>query len=854
MSALSTILASSLLGLLLWAQVGDRPGEKQHPPSKEWVVPAAPVLPPKDAVATITLPPGFRIELVAAEPLVSDPVAIAFDPDGRLWVVEMPGYNREFVDALPFYLPDGEKKPVVPDGKVVRLDDTNGDGRLDRRVVFLSGLRLPRTVGFAAGGVLVGDPPQLWLCRDRDGDGRADEKELIAEDFGDPVDAESSANGLLWGRDNWIHNTMYGVMLRYRNQTWERRPVPLRGQWGITQDDEGRFFYTRNSDQMRGDLFSPHYALRNPAFSEFAGVNIEVAKDQRVWPIRPTPGVNRGYRQDFLRSDGTLAEFTAAAASVVYRGNNFPSQYYGNAFIPEPAAHLVKRSLLLEQNGVIEAVNAYDRTEFLRSTDERFRPVFLSNGPDGALYVVDFYRGILEGYNFITTFLRDQILERRLNEPLWGHGRIYRIVHEGSVLNPAPAMSRATTGDLVGYLTHRSGWWRDTAQQVLVERGDRSASEALRNMAFNDPRAQPRLHALWTLEGFGLADEAVILRALADGDSGIRAAAIRMAERLMNRGSAALWDRLNAMADDPEPRVQIQLALSLGEASSPRKQHIWFELLRRCDHPFIVDAILTGVGGQETAFLREVLQDGLAAVGRFHGERLLAALSAIIIRTGEAREADWVIASAGGANESPAWVRRALANGVERALLSSAGRGRASPASRVSPERLEPMVRSKDPQVSALTMRLVSRLEENRKEEIASNVATALTPAQQELVASGKIGYLVCAACHKADGQGLEGRAPPLVGSSYVLGPKELLIRIALFGKEGAAGYPAMPPLGAMNDAQIAGILTYIRRAWRDQASPVSPEEVGAVRKEEATRIDAWTNDELEALRTKLRR
>ena len=282
MSALSTILASSLLGLLLWAQVGDRPGEKQHPPSKEWVVPAAPVLAPKDAVASITLPPGFRIELVAAEPLVSDPVAIAFDPDGRLWVVEMPGYNREFVDALPFYLPDGEKKPVVPDGKVVRLDDTNGDGRLDRRVVFLSGLRLPRTVGFAAGGVLVGDPPQLWLCRDRDGDGRADEKELIAEDFGDPVDAESSANGLLWGRDNWIHNTMYSAMLRYRNRTWERRPVPLREQWGIAQDDDGRFI--RETATSCVVICFPHYAVRNPAFAEFAGVNIEVAQDQRVWP------------------------------------------------------------------------------------------------------------------------------------------------------------------------------------------------------------------------------------------------------------------------------------------------------------------------------------------------------------------------------------------------------------------------------------------------------------------------------------------------------------------------------------------------------------------------------------------
>ncbi|MGH9162782.1 MAG: DUF7133 domain-containing protein, partial [Vicinamibacteraceae bacterium] len=850
MSAMRVLLAWFLLGALVWAQVGDQPSEQQRPPSDEWLIPPAPVVPPERAMSMMTLPPGFRVELVAAEPLVMDPVAMAFDPDGRLWVVEMPGYNREIVDALPVYLSDGRKKPVVPDGKVVRLEDANGDGRMDRRVVFLDGLRLPRAVGFAAGGVLVGDPPQLWLCRDTDGDGRADERELIADDFGDPVDSESSANGLLWGRDNWIHNTMYGAMLRHVDGKWVRRPVPLRGQWGITQDDEGRFFYTRNSDQLRGDLFSPHYSARNPAFSAFAGVDIEIAKDQRVWPIRPTPGVNRGYREGFLRPDGALAEFTAAAASVIYRGNNFPSQYYGNAFVPEPAAHLVKRSLLLERNGLIEAVNAYDGTEFLRSTDERFRPVFLTNGPDGALYLVDFYRGILEGYNFITTFLRDQILKRRLNEPLWGLGRIYRIVHERGAVSSAPAMSTATTGGLVGYLAHRSGWWRDTAQQVLVERGDRSAAEALRDMAFSHPQRLARLHALWTLEGLGLANDAVVVRALSDPDASVRAAAIRVSESLMDHGTAALWDRLGAMTGDPAPRVQIQLALSVGEARSPRKEEIWLELLRRCDHPFLADALLTGTRGQEAAFLEKLLQeDGLAAAGRFHGEGLLAGLSAIVVRTGDAKAVDRVIARAGGANDA-AWVRLALARGVEAALLSADGGRRTSLARSVAPDRLGPMRRSADPQVRAVATRLVSRLHEQRKARVATEDADAqaLTPEQQARVAVGKNSYLVCAACHQADGRGLEGRAPPLVESRYVLGPKALLIRIALFGKEGTPGFPAMPPVGTMGDAQIANVLTYIRRAWGHQASPVSSEEVGAVRKAEGTRFEAWTNEELDAL------
>src|SRR5829696_2429523 len=284
----------------------------------------APVLSPAEELKTMVMPAGYRLELVASEPLIQDPVAIDWDNEGRLWAVEMAGYMTDIQAS----------REHDPTGRVVVLQDTNRDGRMDKRTVFAEGLVLPRALKVLDRGVLVGEPPNVWYMQDTDGDLKADTKEAVTNAYGRrESNVEHNANTLLWAMDNWIHTSEVDTFLRLKNGKFEVRRTVARGQWGASQDDAGRIYRNSNESALHAALVPTHYFARNPSLvrtrgsDEFLGTGPDDLNE--VWPIHPTRGVNRGYQAGILRPDGTLARFTAVCAPTVYRGDRLPAEVYG---------------------------------------------------------------------------------------------------------------------------------------------------------------------------------------------------------------------------------------------------------------------------------------------------------------------------------------------------------------------------------------------------------------------------------------------------------------------------------------------------------------------------------------------
>lgn len=458
----------------------------------------APVYSPEESMKRMKLVSGFEVKLVAAEPLVIAPVALQFDNRNRLWVVEMVSY-------MPDTLGRGEE---LPQGRIVILSDTSGDGIMDNRVVFMDSLIMPRAICFINNGILIAEPPNLWFVEIQDD--RPVNKTLVDPEYAVGGNVEHQPNTLYRAMDNWIYSGESTRRYRYRNGQWIIEKTILRGQWGISQDDQGRLFYNNNSQNLLGDFFPP-------AFSgvAFQGFNERIVPDNRVYPAAPTPGVNRGYQEDILDDSLRLINFTAASGPVIYRGDLFDSSFYGNAFVAEPSANLIKRNILAENGNRVEGRQAYQGYEFLASTDERFRPVTLYNSPEGALYLTDMYRGIIQHVTYLTPYLKEQIAQRKLSNPL-NCGRIYKIIPANA--KPQPRILPDATDSLVYLLAHPNGWIRDKAQQLLIDRRDMRALPALHDLIRTATNSLAVIHALWTLEGLDQLqkDELLILLKNAD--------------------------------------------------------------------------------------------------------------------------------------------------------------------------------------------------------------------------------------------------------------------------------------------------------------------------------------------------
>jgi mono/diheme cytochrome c family protein/glucose/arabinose dehydrogenase len=799
--------------------------QQQHKKSAPEPVPP---FTPDEALASFTVQPGFRVELVASEPLVKNPVALAFDPDGRVWVCEMQGY-------MPNARGEGEGAPI---GDVVMLEDTDGDGKMDKRTVFIDGLVLPRAIALVKGGLLVAEPPALWFCPDRDGDGHADEKIAVDPQYNKLVSSnpEHMPNGLMRGIDNWIYNAKSATRYREDAGAFRQEKTAFRGQWGIAQDDWGRLYYNYHISQLHADIFSSAEYLERPqSLGNVGGLNVALTTDQRVWPSHPTPGVNGGK----LTPDKKLQVFTSACGLAIYRGELFPREFRGNPFICEPAGNLVKRNIAQEAGGLISARSATEGAEFLTSLDERFRPVNLYTGPDGALWVVDMYCGILEHSTYMGGALKRYIEEHKLAEPA-GWGRIWRIVPEEAKTGALPKLPHTSTAELVAQLENRNGWWRDTAQRLLVEQHDAAAAPLLRELLVTANEGATRLHVLWTLESLGALDEVTLRQALGDPEPKIRAAALRLSEPLL-AGNPGLTERVMHLLADRAEEVWIQLMLTLGALPYDATREAMLALLSQANgHPYVQRAALTSLHGHELEFLEALFATevtGLSAKNVI----VIQSLTAALLQEGKPERADRLFALIATQPEAP---RDLLVDAVLRNPELSLEQYRPIPLAQ-EPAWWKTLAGEVKPETLSSLGELFTWPGKPSKLE---RTVVPLNDEQQRRFTEGKALFgQICGVCHQPSGQGLEGLAPPLVNSPWVLGSEERLVRIVLNGLAGAITVNRreytmeMPALGALSDEQIAAILTYLRREWGHRADPVDPPQVAEIRAAVGARARPWT-------------
>ncbi|MGV3517998.1 PVC-type heme-binding CxxCH protein [Luteitalea sp.] len=545
-----------------------------------------PALSPTEALASFVLEPGYRLDQVAAEPLVQDPVAIAFDEFGRLFVVE----NRGYPDPL-------EGQPAEsPRGGVALLTDSDRDGRFDTRTEFATGLTYPNGIMVWDGGVFVTVAPDLLYLKDTDGDGVADERRVALTGFSATRTAQIRFSHPTLGPDGWIYFTsgLNGGRVtspahperppvvfstsdsRYHPVTGAFELVGGQGQYGLTFDDEGRRFICANRHPVWQVMLEPGQLQRNPrlAFSDTVQEVSAVGAEAAVWPL--TRDLTTASFHPTLITTPHAGTFTSASGVHIHRGDALPSGHAGSIFVAESAQNLVQRQVRRPSGVSFRSAPARDGVEFLASRDSWFRPVFLANGPDGALYVVDMYRKDIDHPAYVPEESRrhfDFTAGR-------GLGRIYRLAaRDRGPAALAVDLATATNAQVLSALARPNAWWRETAQRLLVERRAVDVAPDLRLLASRGP-GLARLHALWTLDALDVLQAPELRRALRDEVAAVRENAVRILERRMT-ATPSLVDDLLPLVDDRDARVRLHVAAALGVSADPRAVTALAALARR---------------------------------------------------------------------------------------------------------------------------------------------------------------------------------------------------------------------------------------------------------------------------------
>src|SRR5437762_128785 len=530
---------------------------------------------PRAALRTIHLDKGFHIELFVSEPMIKSAVAMDWDENGRIYVAEDTGYP---LDTRPI-------------GRIVLLEDTDGDGIPDRSTVFADHIVMPNGVMCWRGGILVTAAPDVWFFKDTKGDGKADVREKVLTGFAF-TNPQHMVNGPLYGPDNWIYLAHQGPIhtvifqepfgdrgsdirfadgtgprlkmgafsVRFRPDTHQLEALSGWSQYGQAFDEWGRHFTITNDSNGRHEVIAARYVRRNPdLLLPSPQQDVSTADNNKVFPITRNP------RFEILTDVGTLT--SSCSITLPYLGGAFPASFDRVACLAESAHNMVHCDVWSDAGATYSARRLEEKAEFIASTDAWFRPVNMYIGPDGALYLIDYYRNVIEHPEWMAadTYHAGYLYNGQ------DRGRIYRIVPDQHPPLPLPKNIRlgdASDPELVQQLASPNIWWRRTAQRLLVERHDGDAVQPLVRLFEESTSPLGRVHALWTLDGLGKLEQTLVARALDDSVAGVRVNGIRMAEPYLAK-APELARKLMKMAGDPDPKVRFQLLCTLGFLESP---------------------------------------------------------------------------------------------------------------------------------------------------------------------------------------------------------------------------------------------------------------------------------------------
>jgi mono/diheme cytochrome c family protein/glucose/arabinose dehydrogenase len=547
---------------------------------------------PEVSLESYQIEQGFELQVVASEPFLEAPVSIDFDNKGRIWVAEMRGYMTN-IDG------DGEN---LPSGTISIMEDLDGDGVTDHSKIFLDGLVLPRALAHVYDGLLYAEPPMLWFVEINDD--KPGKKVLVDSLYADDGNVEHQPNGLMMNMDNWIYNAKSHFRYQRKNGVWIKEPTSYRGQWGITKDNFGRLYYNNNSTLLQGDYVLPNTVINNPYYTPEKSISKTLTTNQRVYPLHVT-SVNRGYEKGVLDQDSMLVNATSACGPMVYRAGQFTDDYNENVFVCTPEVNLIKRHVLDFSSIQTTGEAAWVDKEFLASTDEAFRPVNLFNGPDGAMYVVDMHRGVIQHGAYMSPYLRKHLEEKGLDKVI-GMGRILRVKNSAQPLQKIPDLGKATNTKLIDLLNDKNGWVRDKAQQLLILNGTAKDQFSLNEVALDADQPIAQMHALHTLNGLDLLSFELLMKVAETSSPEVVAHALLLIPTPKSEDQVTdLLSLSMALKSQNNATIDLYLLMELGkwvETSESFIPHLK-EISERRTDPIYQEAALSSLAGQESKVL-----------------------------------------------------------------------------------------------------------------------------------------------------------------------------------------------------------------------------------------------------------